>query len=450
MALHAQGANLSELETHILHRLASATVTLSSVALAAELWEDTIGNPFTFDMVHWILKDLNERGFVTYREGYSEVPVDIRVTDHGYVTLGYEQRHQMPSSIKRFHREDSMRPGDGTDFRNHKFWAEWSPCERMSIADHHHYYPDHPHPDGWGQEESMATAQMIGSRSQNGEEIKRLMAERGLTEGRARRVARSQKAERLLAGWAPVPVNQKSLILNNLLTYGKAQNVHDLRLRLQKESFTIDPHNLVHALWAIQKDGHVSFRERNRTPVSWEGNLTAITLSARGTEAAEKLSNVKQIGDSVLSDVKNFRPMDDLGGAIRAKFIEQAVTDSKETSGSGIQHVRGDDRFDYLEKVTVAEQVEAARGANPPIQMVPVEEEVNGIAAPLKETVEPPIDFFVEFPLIGKMINRQARLESAAQILEEEGQADLALATLEKIQFTPFEKEVLSLVKKVQ
>ncbi len=437
MALHAQGANLSELETHILHRLASATVTLSSVALAAELWEDTIGNPFTFDMVHWILKDLNVRSFVTYREGYGGVPVDIRVTDHGYVTLGYEQRHQMPSSIKRFHREDSMRPGDGTDFRNHKFWAEWSPCERMSIADHHHYYPDHPHPDGWGQEESMATAQMIGSRSQNGEEIKRLMAERGLTEGRARRVARSQKAERLLAGWAPVPVNQKSLILNNLLTYGKAQNVHDLRLRLQKESFTIDPHNLVHALWAIQKDGHVSFRERNRTPVSWEGNLTAITLSARGIEAAKKLSNVKQIGDSVLSDVKNFRPMDDLGGAIRAKFIEQAVADSK--------------------VVPAEEKVEAAREANPPIPMVPLisaseavalHPEINDDLAAF--VTDPPIDFFAVYPLIGKMINRQARLETAAKILEEEGQADLALATLEKIQFTPFEKEVLSLAQKVQ
>lgn len=117
-------ANITPLEADLLNRLASSRVTRSAVKVAAEWWEQDReqGHPVavTEELVNWLLKDLNERGFVVYRLGMYDIPVDIRVTDEGYRAIGYVTRHAILMGSRRAYLETPSHPSDGTDFRNYK------------------------------------------------------------------------------------------------------------------------------------------------------------------------------------------------------------------------------------------------------------------------------------------------------------------------------------------
>lgn len=307
----------------------------------------------------------------------------------------------------------------------------------------------------------------IGARGANADEIQRVMNERHVSVGAARDIVRARIADEIVAA-NPVPANQKAKILASLLKDGKAQTVADLRKRLLKDNFYIDPHNLVHVLWSIQKDAHITFRQRRQSPVAWEGDMTSIRLNTAGTKAAQKMLNgaAKAAGEVAMAEVrantKNLVQSSRIGtgrldekagkvatgGPIEREFQPRELTDSEqpievpiETAVVMIQDEHmppTDDR--YIDSETVEEIL--AEGKR-------LLSDSETFLAKARSTHEPPIDFFVEYPLIGKMLNRQSRIESAAKILEEEGELDLAAQTLEKITYSPFEREVLRLVQKM-
>jgi hypothetical protein len=323
----------------------------------------------------------------------------------------------------------------------------------------------------------------LGSRGANGEEIARVAAERGISLGAARHLVRDRIAAEI-ASANPVPANQKSKILTNLLAHGKSQTVSELRKRLLKDNFVIDPHNLVHALWAMQKDQHITFRQRRQSPIQWEGDLTAIRLNKNGEAAARRLkagNPIIKAGEAALAEVRAAAKSLDLPPTTamissdvaieRQKIVDQAVKDAPRIGTD--RGLEGGNKWGKnapgrvapggpIERITPPRQNE--RPVEPVVpfsvkvqdndpKMADVIAEGNRIMGEAKVFLdkvapEPPIDFFVEFPMIGKMVNRQARIESAAKILEEEGEIELAAQTLERVNYTDFEKEVLRLVKK--
>lgn len=153
---------MSPLETTILDELCQSKVTSSSVRLGVDLWDrgylDT-GDPV--GLVEWVLRDLNERGFIKFRlnEG---VLVDIRVEAAGFHAAGYRQRwtevgqqHYVRRPGTDTHDVAARHPGDRTDFRTHGGRAAPDgPVERMNILDHMIRYPDHAHLH-WQQLEEM-------------------------------------------------------------------------------------------------------------------------------------------------------------------------------------------------------------------------------------------------------------------------------------------------------
>lgn len=140
----------------VLDELCRARITLSAVSLASDLWDRgrlrKLGDPF--GLVCWTLDDLNKAGCVVYREGYNQVPVEIRVTPLGYKVAGFPiQAHRVGSHYMRRVRpeQDGARahPGDPTDFRNQLLTSIGGDVEKMPIAKHMTCYPDHDHRRQW-------------------------------------------------------------------------------------------------------------------------------------------------------------------------------------------------------------------------------------------------------------------------------------------------------------
>lgn len=146
----------------------------------------------------------------------------------------------------------------------------------------------------------------------------------------------------------------------------------------------IPEHDVVHALWDLQKRGYLRFRERH---VPGGSELTRIRLTATGRKAAESGA-----------------PMPE----------EAVVVDPIATA--------------------IRKQQAATMAPQPPVPAV---------------TQEVIVDM-ADYPLMAALPARRERLEQVARLLEESGQEDLALATLEKAHaddlYSPLEAECVRLL----
>jgi len=158
---------LSAVEAEVLQRCAASRVTVSAVKLAAEMYGDFDGHllnqDITFDLVEYILRDLNEQGYIVYRispemhlkddgtiawvdsvRHQKGVPIHIRVTDEGYKAIGYTTKAVDVSRRRSYRGENPLRDGDMSDFRNHGFVARaYGLIERCHIDEHLRRYPSH-------------------------------------------------------------------------------------------------------------------------------------------------------------------------------------------------------------------------------------------------------------------------------------------------------------------
>jgi len=159
--------HLTTLEATVLERLARSRVTPSATRFAID-WDEDLRREqdlaVTYDLVEWLLKGLNERGLIVYRVGkwsnHSDsstgdevfvhtgwdVPTNIRVTDLGYRSIGYE-RHTIVGPRRSYSGEDPIRPGDTTDFRFYRPFSSYG-CGTVvrwpDLASHLDDVPDCP------------------------------------------------------------------------------------------------------------------------------------------------------------------------------------------------------------------------------------------------------------------------------------------------------------------
>jgi len=224
-------------------------------------------------------------------------------------------------------------------------------------------------------------------------EVARIMRERGVGRRRATHLATRAAAENIDV--SSVDMSQKELVLTTLVKHDDIKNSDDLGeyLRRTTEVNHTDGHDVVKMLWACQKMGWVTFRERksnttNRPPIY------AIRVTDKGySKGYSAAANIKR--DSVVPPAYRFA-----------------------LSAQSAKRLDGDPPPTYDE---------------PPTD-IPFRSRLINLDG---------------YPLIKGLMDRAekgALLANAAQILERAGEEDLALAVMEKNQFTPLEGEVARFV----
>jgi hypothetical protein len=216
-------------------------------------------------------------------------------------------------------------------------------------------------------------------------EVARIMRERGVGRRRATHLARKQRAESIDV--SDVSLSQKEQVLLAVVNH-KPKNSIELQRVMRLNGSTIDGHDTAKMLWACQKMGWVTFKERKAGGSQMAG-IYGIKVTDKGYSAASG-RDAAQAGPAVVDAIIT----DDVPEGFR-KPKEQAVIEKAAEV--------------VAEAVTIAKE---------------------------------------RYPLITDILLRAAkaeRLNSAARILEQAGEEDLALQVMGKTEFTPLEKEVIDM-----
>ncbi len=185
----------------------------------------------------------------------------------------------------------------------------------------------------------------------------------------------------------PASQSLKEGLLLALLNGGKC-NAKDLAKRVQRMGFAEAEHGVVHVIWSLQKDQLVKFYETKKS------GITGITLTPQGYQKARTLSR---------------------------RVAEESVVEIRASQEMG------------SEPSPVKE----------PDPVVPQKQ----TEAPQKYTEA---DMTARYPAIAGLVQRKARVEQAAKLLEDAGLIDQAASALEAIEQTELETEVLALVRELR
>jgi len=138
--------DLDQWSKDILWQVCHAGPYYSSVLIAIDL--DDLGKltnrMAAVDLIQMSLIALNERGLVIYSDSAHGLFTRIRATPDGYDAAGFPPPMKIVGASHSYGSNASDHPGDGTDWRNHSYYAIGiGPIERMPIREHIFAYWDH-------------------------------------------------------------------------------------------------------------------------------------------------------------------------------------------------------------------------------------------------------------------------------------------------------------------
>lgn len=421
--------------THrVLSRVCSDGPYRSCVSIAADEWAGETDWGMDVNLVMWALEQLNEEGFVTYRLGSYGLYTDIKATPDGFDAAGFPP--PVRQAGRRLSGDLPLRPGDRTEFRNFRSYAQGGPIEKCSLEEHLVRYPDHKAIHVIDDEEAAEENAMLATTevkkdwghndkipSQSNARVNEIMAERGIGRRAAYDAARRERMGELGEN---VPQNQKDIALQALLINGKAKDQRVLQNWMRQLGFVIDEHALTHTVWALQKSQLVRFRE-----LSASGRLTNIKLSPLGEKKARTARDNGKSGPVEKIVTAPVRP------------APKVVPDVPYTPPVVKVVEPGPDKASHEAQVARLGPTVPAIAAQVPFTPAEALTKPTPIVTPVVETK--PMDLSA-YPLISKLISRRKKVEAAAEMLMEAGQEDLAMKALESIEYSEFETEVLGFV----
>ena len=261
--------------------------------------------------------------------------------------------------------------------------------------------------------------------------VEQIMEDRGVNKGTAYDLRKQATAEVNSKG-ASVSLAQEILAI---LKNGHAKDVDALREALVFKDHHASPHDIVKAVWSLQKRALVTFYERKS---GRDSIITKIKLTPRG----EVETGLRAEHDSAKPDrVKGSRELK------RRSPVGKDMTDERNqyhVAKAGPAEVIHSDGEVEIRPATRSlprwEDRTFRNGGETKPDVQP--------AAPLNQNERPyvPPDPFEGFPLIKAIYERKrqaTKLEAAAESLLEAGELDMASEVLEKVQFTDLEKEIL-------
>lgn len=431
--------DLTGLERDVLEALAESRVTRSAVALAIGLYDrGGISGLDPSGLICWVIEGLGKYGLVNYTVGDRDIPVDIRLTNDGWHAIGYTVQFTEVGH-RRGGKDTVRRIDDATDFRNFYPFAIGGPIERMSLLEHVLVYPEHPHSNQL-EELGMPTANPSAY-------------VRNVTPGGSWERSRNQK--RLILS-AIVEMGGK---ISGELGSPAINPLHNHLRDSDKEGY-LNPHNLAHMLFTLRKDALLKLRVRSKG--NSQQDIVFIEITQRGRDYLNGLTGARLVKRDEVgrlpkaksngkhpvgvdrTDPRTHRQIAEGGPITRERIIEAG-----KAAVEAVKSLPPDLAFSTLprhqnEKPQVAEVipqvVEEAPAVFTPAIALTASSSTNLIID--DEAREEAIK---SFPLIVGLANRGKQIEQAAALLEQAGQTDLALAALDSIRYTDFEKEVLRL-----
>ncbi len=236
------------------------------------------------------------------------------------------------------------------------------------------------------------------------EDVARIMREEGFSRRRAYALLKERRAKEI--DISTVSEGQRVAVLGVLINDQESRrDVHSLIEELHLVGVKIDGHDVTKTLFALQRQGFVRFRERNRPRT-----LYAIVVTNAGHEAW-----LKRLDHNYLT------------GA------EASVTPAEP------QAVAGDlPRFPVMEAITKARELQQA-----------VDDLDAGPDTIKRPWIKGNLGDWPSFRDLRDRLKRSLKLNVAAKLLEEVGgHDDLVLALMAETEFTPLEDEVIELFRK--
>ena len=228
-------------------------------------------------------------------------------------------------------------------------------------------------------------------------EVARIMRERGVGRRRATHLATKAAAESIDV--SDVDMSQKESVLRAIIKH-EARNSQTLLETMNRNGYTIDGHDVVKMLWACQKMGWVTFRERKGGygKHSERPKIFAIKVTSAGYGHVQE-----RAVEEVFSPPVN-------GGSIAPPMPEP----------------------------------------EPPEEEPKAEAVVEGTVPSGEAVFFRPNITLEEYPHIVTLLgtaNVADKLEQASELLEQAGEDEMALQVIAKVNFSPLEKEVIHLCR---
>ena len=232
----------------------------------------------------------------------------------------------------------------------------------------------------------------------NSPEVGRIMREKGVGRAQAYKLLREETAAAI--DTSDVSHSQKELVLTTIIDQGIRNSIG-----LDHALPAIPRHDVHKLLWACQKMGWVTFRERKASyGTNGKPKLYAIKVLPEGYAAAKTVVSPKPKEEVTIQEQLD----SDIVGNDNAMASAEAMASAQ---------------------LSEAEVVETRKPT-----------EVQGLRD---------LSFYTLIEELLQRADKADQLEKAAEILEAAGEDDLATQVITKVSFTPLEKEVIHLARAV-
>jgi hypothetical protein len=292
--------------------------------------------------------------------------------------------------------------------------------------------------------------------------VDELVTTHGITRAAAYRIVSEREDEEQASLPAP-SLSSKVKIVEYLVLHGRQSSPRQMALDIG-----MDMHNMVHVMWALNKQRFIKFRELGRgnagariinIEASAEGiRWCSIQLTGKPPEIAPRKTRTVEIEPVVDSAGKmNDKPdgvfpaKSGRGHVARADDALNLANYGTRAQGGPIERIfpavtsdrlpqhQNEKPETELDMPRMAEVIDAAFGSEVPERLV-------------TRTISIGVPEMSEFPIVANLVSRGSKLRAAARLLDEAGQTDLAVQTLdkEKSMYSPVEAELMTLARLIK
>ena len=234
---------------------------------------------------------------------------------------------------------------------------------------------------------------------QKNPEVAEIMQKHGVGRKRAYTILRQQRVAEFAD--ETVPSTQRIRVLSVLVDHnGQSKDAKELLGLLHDASVNIDMHDVVKTLWSLQKTRYVSFREKTNPP-----SLYAIKVTDQGYAAYAGMHRALQTEEAVTNPAN-------------------AALDAAIAEGRNVLPDATDDQAAVIENWAMTIQKEDTTG---------------GVD----------LDFLPLTRSIRDRARKEALFAQAAALLEEAGEDDMALTVMARIEYSPLELEVKTILTQI-
>lgn len=213
-----------------------------------------------------------------------------------------------------------------------------------------------------------------------------------------------------------------------------------------KMRFATDIHHTVHQIWALQKSGELTFKERKGAGGGLsKGDLVDISLTPFGTRRVQRERGI------TIDIARHDRPFVEVPLAVVEKLRGSAGEREDSRKDAGVQNGIG-----YNKSLIQASSGKPKKvGVDPTDYRTQPTKTTGGEITRTYVAPEPrakkldAATFQQQYPLVYSLVMRESKVLEAAALLEQAGMKEMADEAMNRVSYTEFEKEVITMAKEL-